>query len=468
MNYKLNIEAKVDYTQMSIMAGELYLIDQKNRKTHIAGMALGEKDLHYFFIENNTKFVFIVLENLLKNGINDWCTQVAIADIATETISYYDTYFANEGETIMYENGVITVFNERNNFSKTHSFNIKTTKVERTKKFQIFGNHNHYFKRHWNELRADNNENWGKSEWLFETDPDGNILKQIEIYENGIVQCYDLIYQENSFGGLGKLPLSFDEFAEYGIYKEDFDSVWNAQNKIIKNNLYQHLKIIEPKPALYLGGLSINKLDTYIHGYIAACYFKGIEENLEPRWELFHEFAKRKTGFYESTSGWCNMILSKCDSDEEKALKLFFECFDEFLTGNEINKFIKTLIPKHKNDWSFDKSCDINWYNYKELKPIIPELLIWLQDINWPVAKPISEYLKPMLPDILEELKPILNGNDSIWKYNILNIFFIETKSTYWKMISENIENLAFNPSDNDAKEEVNLLAKQILQENIL
>ena len=468
MNYKLEIIAKVDYSQMSIMAGELYLFDKKNRKTHIAGMALGEKDLHYFFIENNTKFVFIVLENLLKKGINNnWCTQVAIADLDSETIAYYDKYFANNGEKITYENGIITVHNENNEFAKTDSFDIKTTDVQRTKKFEIFGNHNHYFKRHWNELRADMYTDWGTSEWLFETDADGNILKQIEIYEIGIVQCYDSIRKENYYGGLGKLPLPLDEFREYGIYKEDFDSVWKTHNNGIKNNLYEHLKRIEPRPAMYLGGCNISKLSSYIDGYRSACDMKGIEEKLEPRWELFQEFTKRKTGFYESTGGWCHMILTHCNDDEEKALTVFFEFFNEFLTGNELNNFIQTLVPKDKSDWNFDKGCDINWYGYKELKPIIPQLLIWLQECNWPVARPISEILARMMPDILEELKPILEGDDSIWKYNILNIFFIQTKSEYWRLIKETIEDLAYNPSENDAKEEVNLLAKQILEENI-
>ena len=72
MTYKLNIETKCDYTQMSIMAGELYLVDEKNRKTHISGMVLGEENLHYFFIENDTNFLFIVLENILTNGINNY------------------------------------------------------------------------------------------------------------------------------------------------------------------------------------------------------------------------------------------------------------------------------------------------------------------------------------------------------------------------------------------------------------
>ena len=233
--------------------------------------------------------------------------------------------------------------------------------------------------------------------------------------------------------------------------------------EVIDRNLYQHLDQIKPRPALYLGRLSISKLDSYINGYQAACSFKGIEEQLTPRWALFHEFAKRKTNFYESTGGWCYMILSHCEGDEERAIELFFEYFDEFRDGKTEAAFIKTFVPKHKTDWNFDKACDFLWYEYQELKPIIPELLMWLQDYNWPVAIPIAHHLQKMLPDILPELMPILEGNDSTWKYWILKIFFIETKSEHWKNIQTTIEQLAFNPSENDKKDEVNLLALEIL-----
>ena len=460
MKYQISLEYLQDYTTMSIMAGELYLIDEQNRKTHLSGMVLKNA----LFIENDTKIIFPILENNRIGEVNDWCVQICMADLTTEKITIYGKYFRNNGEKITYENGIVTVWNEQNEFVKTDSLDTKTTPVQRTKTFEIHDRHNHYFKRYWDEPRADMYTGWGKSWWYFETDPDGTILKQIEEYENGIVQCYDLITPENIYGGLGKLPLPFDEFREYGIYKEDFDSVWNARNPILKNDLYKHFDTIRKRPALFLGGLSISKLDSYIHGYQAACSFKDIEEELNPRWHLFHEFTKRKTGFYESTSGWCNMILTQCEGDEEKAIELFFEYFDEFRKGETLAAFIKTLVPKDKHDMDFDKITDFYWYDYQELKPIIPELLTWLQDYNWPVATPIARHLQKMLPDILPELMPILEGNDSTWKYWILQIFFIETKSEYWKKIQATIEQLAFNPSENDKKDEVNLLALEILK----
>jgi hypothetical protein len=69
-----------------------------------------------------------------------------------------------------------------------------------------------------------------------------------------------------------------------------------------------------------------------------------------------------------------------------------------------------------------------------------------------------------MLPEILPDLVPILESEDPVWKYNILQVFFIDNQSNHYLEILELIEKLAYRPSPIEHKEEVDLLAKQILQ----
>jgi hypothetical protein len=85
-----------------------------------------------------------------------------------------------------------------------------------------------YFKRRWPELRGDAYSDWGQSWWHFETDAAGQILRQIEEYDNGPTQFYDLAYPENAFGHLGEQPLPLDEFQEYTICPEYFEMLWAA------------------------------------------------------------------------------------------------------------------------------------------------------------------------------------------------------------------------------------------------
>jgi Domain of unknown function (DUF5071) len=457
--YTLALENVLDFTMSSIMAGDLYLVDQHNNRTLLCGLVMK----NYQFIENGDKVLMPVLRNRLRAGVSNWCVQIGIADLKTETIVFYNKFFRNNGENITYENGIVSVVNEHNECVKTSSFDTFTP-IERTEKFEIVGRNKRYFKRFWAENRGDAYSSWGESWWFFETDSDGVILRQIEEYANGIVQCYDLISPNNRFGGLGELPLLLDEFKEYDIFREDFESVWAAHYGMKESNLYSLLIQMFKHPAHYLGEKSLSALWHFVNGYTSACHIKGIEEGLKPRWHLFHEFVKRKTRFGESTSGWKNMILTHCKGDEEKALDVFFDYFFEFKKGTELDQFIKKLVPKDKHDMDFDAILDFHWFYYEELKPIIPDLLTWLQDLNWPVAKPISGHLKTMLPDILTELRPILESEDGVWKYNILKVFFIDTESEHYTLIQDVIEKLAFSPSENDEKEEVNLLAQEILR----
>jgi hypothetical protein len=345
------------------------------------------------------------------------------------------------------------------------SIDLSKTPVQRSQKFEIMGKHNRYYKRFWDETRGDEYADWGKSWWYFETDANGVILRQIEEYENGIVQFYPNMRTENTFGGLGKTPLPFEEFQEYCIFQEDFEAIWNANTQFQSTDFYKYIKAMKHRTGLYLGEYTISAMYHHLSGYDMACYHHNLQssENLTPRWGLFHEFTKRKTGFSESTGGWKYMILEHCKGDEAKALDLFFAFFDEFLTNAELKAHVKTLVPKNKFDMNFDKVLDFHWYNYTELKPIIPELLTWLQDPNWPVAKPISVHLTTMLPDIIDDLVPILESEDGIWKYNILNYFFVKTKTEHYLKIKDLLEKLAFQASENDKKEEVDVLVKAIL-----
>ena len=43
---------------------------------------------------------------------------------------------------------------------------------------------------------------------------------------------------------------------------------------------------------------------------------------------------------------------------------------------------IKHLIPKDKGDYKNIE--ELKRLSFDEIEPIVPDLLVWLQDINWP------------------------------------------------------------------------------------
>ncbi|WP_299797155.1 hypothetical protein [uncultured Maribacter sp.] len=83
-----------------------------------------------------------------------------------------------------------------------------------------------YYKRNWNETRGDQYNSWGKSIWYFETNNNGEVLRQIEAYDNGKVLKYNNQNIEDEYGRLADQNLDLTEFVEFSIEKEEFENKW--------------------------------------------------------------------------------------------------------------------------------------------------------------------------------------------------------------------------------------------------
>ena len=130
--------------------------------------------------------------------------------------------------------------------------------------------------------------------------------------------------------------------------------------------IYQMLDQIRMRPAMWLGSLNISTLRTYIEGYHHALIDLELNKN-KTKTALFpldfwfmHEFSKIKTNSYESTSGWANLILKKCDGDQKAALEQFYKYLDEFRSLKAVS--IKKAILTEENILANDNmiySCRI-------------------------------------------------------------------------------------------------------------
>ena len=78
------------------------------------------------------------------------------------------------------------------------------------------------------------------------------------------------------------------------------------------------------------------------------------------------------------------------------------------------------LIPKDK----FDQTtiAELMKLTQEEIRPIVPELIEWLADFNWPVAPEVAKALALFPDSVIGELKKQLTpeADDDILKYWIL------------------------------------------------
>ena len=85
-----------------------------------------------------------------------------------------------------------------------------------------------YFKKNWEETTGDElTDDWGVSIFYFETDKSLNVLKQIQIFENGNILKYDELNNEDEFGAMADQSLEEEEFLDCEIPKEEFYNIWN-------------------------------------------------------------------------------------------------------------------------------------------------------------------------------------------------------------------------------------------------
>ena len=121
---------------------------------------------------------------------------------------------------------------------------------------------------------------------------------------------------------------------------------------------------------------------------------------------------------------------------------------------------IRDLIPKDKGDTATVEK--LKNYSIDEVRPIIPDLLEWLQDMNWPVAGPVADYLETIKEHLTEDILKILKGDDDIWKYWTLRVFYIGAKPSDKETISV-LTRIASQPTFGERENEIDSLAKEIL-----
>ncbi|MCM3293158.1 DUF5071 domain-containing protein [Paenibacillus sp. MER 180] len=114
--------------------------------------------------------------------------------------------------------------------------------------------------------------------------------------------------------------------------------------------------------------------------------------------------------------------------------------------------------PIDKSHW--DSAADVLIeIGYPRVHKILPDLLEWLMDINWPGANRISEFLVSIKAPLIPSIKEALNSNDMMWKYWIIECVLLK-----WSvdLVEQITDELLFAASESD-EEAVHLSALKLL-----
>lgn len=122
------------------------------------------------------------------------------------------------------------------------------------------------------------------------------------------------------------------------------------------------------------------------------------------------------------------------------------------------------LKPISKNNWK-NAAIVLKEIGYSGVKPLIPELLEWIKDINCPGAQEIANLLTAADEDIIPYVKKVLISEDGIWIVWLLSEVVSKWNRELTQNIKEDLLELAVTLDNNLIVEGVDIQAIKILYE---
>ena len=101
---------------------------------------------------------------------------------------------------------------------------------------------------------------------------------------------------------------------------------------------------------------------------------------------------------------------------------------------------IRCLLPRHKSD--VERAKTLANLGYPAVAPILPELVEWLQDMNWPVAPVVLSILIPIGIPLVPLIRDVLEADDEIWKYWVLTVLIPQSPPLY-EALRERVRQIA-------------------------
>ncbi|MBW4599431.1 MAG: DUF5071 domain-containing protein [Calothrix sp. FI2-JRJ7] len=124
-----------------------------------------------------------------------------------------------------------------------------------------------------------------------------------------------------------------------------------------------------------------------------------------------------------------------------------------------ISEELLNLLPREKDDK--ERVERIKELGYPFVKPIIPHLLTWLEDINWPVAGYLLPFFLSIREHIIDDIREILHGDNLVHIYWILEYLLNDPDvPNVAGKFKEELTSLA----KQEDEEEVYLVAREILE----
>ena len=122
---------------------------------------------------------------------------------------------------------------------------------------------------------------------------------------------------------------------------------------------------------------------------------------------------------------------------------------------------LNELLPRDKFD--FERINKIKLMRNEDVIPLLPGLLVMIQDMNWPIAFGVVEVLSAYPKEIVPHIKRVFLTEDAVWKYWCLEHIVKELPISEKKLLSDDLIRMNKTPTRDEELEEVDQSASEIL-----
>lgn len=130
---------------------------------------------------------------------------------------------------------------------------------------------------------------------------------------------------------------------------------------------------------------------------------------------------------------------------------------------NELPNELLEYLPTSK--WDPERIQRLSQLDQTKRKVLLPYLLVWVQDINWPNAGKIAPFLIAGGQEIVPEIEWVLNGQDDIWKGNCIRHLLTHLSPETVQPLLPILKRIAEAPTANEKAEEIDVDAATCIEQ---
>lgn len=131
------------------------------------------------------------------------------------------------------------------------------------------------------------------------------------------------------------------------------------------------------------------------------------------------------------------------------------------MAGLDSLKDDKMRLPKNKFD--LDAVTKLGLAGFPAIAPFLDDLVAWIADGNWPVAKPVADLLVSIGAGSIPALRQVLQGSDAIHQYFVLLLVVDRLPPDAATLLRHDLKQIATSPTLEQVREHFSELAEGIL-----